>query len=213
MVIFTELRLNDKKDVLSVECYLENLAMYKNMYIDEVLLYHYSNASEIDGLPIDPSKVVEVYSNKDSDASVKAVSLRVADGELVGKNLGAEHFNKELFFVMVSCGGDFDYEASYAEGSDNPKDVALILDWDILYKAGIQYVAYLNHCRSLGNYPSGYEAFTVLWFALKFAMEVKDYTQVLLTWKRFLRFVGLSSTKETRKNDDFCIDFSNAFGK
>lgn len=191
MVIFNELRISDDKEKLIVDCYVENLSFYSDMYISSIDLYYYKNADST-GNPVDCDKVLSVYENKNDDKTVRAVRkcIDIADADVLG--LQQPNFDGGLFFVRVECDGDLAPEAySLPCGMDDVVDIGIIVDWEKLYHGGMQYISRLTDgCADPCEGVPGLENFIILWHSFRIALSVPDYVLIGKLWSRILRLLG-----------------------
>ena len=189
MVVFNELRISDDKKSLIVDCNIEGLKVYDNMYIQSVTVYHYKNASNC-GLPLDQDKVITMLDN-DENTSLQSFRGCVSKEQI--KSIGVDGFEVEMFLVKVKCAGNMGIEVVlYPCGTDNTVDIAVVPDWEFLYSTGMRYVArFAGKCGDPCEIPDGFNNFVMLWFALKLAFETSDYAQMFALWDkiRALRFV------------------------
>lgn len=194
MVIFNDLRINDDKDKIFVDCYIGDLSAYDNMYIKSIYIYHYSNASTVDGMPINMEKAYLLFDNREnSDTSVRAVStIFTIDDTYTVEGFGVNKFDGEIFYVMVLCDGELGDVSSYVETAAESIDIGIILDWDKLYQLGMSYVSSFGP-GNICNFPQGYDLFLLFWFGLKMALEIKDYNQIHKLWDKFLRTIAYGS--------------------
>lgn len=186
MVIFNDLRIDEAKEKLYVECFVEDLPAYDNMYIKSIYVYHYSNASTVDGAPIRMNRAIQIYNNSNDDTTVRTVSARLLQSQLQSiSNFGTTSLAGELFFVMVTCDGELGDTSEYASDAAETVDIGITMDWGRLYEYGMKYITGFN--GNPCNFPQGYENFIMLWFGLKLALEIKDYVQIINLWNKFQR--------------------------
>lgn len=188
MVIFNELRITEDGNCIIVDCEVENVDVYANMYIQSIYLEYYENAS---AASMPSSKAYRLYENLDADTTVKGKRL-VFSKDLLGlTNMGITDFDGGLFYVIVNCDGELPASASSMPcGYDNTTDIGAILDWRVFYTRGMSWVASIvsgcgepNFCEN----PTGFEDFVLLWNALKLALSTCNWDMVTELWKRFLR--------------------------
>lgn len=189
MVIFNELRISDDKTSLTIDCAIENLNIYENMYIKNIYLEYYKNASTY-GVP--STKAIKVY-DKESGTELQAVRICIDAAEIQAHpDFGVTTFAGGLFYVIVNCDGTLPADVSLLScGADSTVDMAVALDWKMVYHTGMQFISKMNSrcfddCSDMG----GYKNFVMLWYALRFAIESCDYTQVEKTWENFLKIYG-----------------------
>lgn len=195
MVTFNELRISDDRNCLIIDCEVERVDIYKNMYIKSVYLEYYKNAN---AASMPSSKAVCIYDNNTDATSVKALRISYSVSALARSEFGITNFDNGLFYVIVNCDGTLDKSiANYPCGYDETTDIGAILDWRAFYTRGMQYVTSLfngcNPCPEL----TGFEHFAVLWNALKMALSTCDWNLVSDLWDKFLmspsNFFGVSS--------------------
>ena len=75
MVTFNELRICEDGNYLIVDCEIDNVDVYKDMYIQNIYLEHYKDASAL-GMPGENAYLL--YENKCDDASVKGPILAIS---------------------------------------------------------------------------------------------------------------------------------------
>lgn len=193
MVIFNELRINDGKDKLFVECSVDNLSIYDKMYIKEVYLYHYSNADTI-GEPRDLSKVIQLFNNTVDDTTITTFRACVTPSDIPIGDYGFTTFDKGLFFVKVICDGELPASTSqFACGTDDTVDIGVIVDWKAMYTYGMQFVAELNRKDESCNPHDNFIQFILTWFSIKLAISSCDFDQLYKLWDRFIRLYAHSS--------------------
>jgi len=185
MVIFNELSIKEDKQSLVIDCSIEGLNIYDNMYIKSVYLDYYKNA-ESPGVP--SSKALVVYDKQEGEEEQRALRFCV-EKEQLPSDMGVSDFDKGLFFVTVICDGDLPASAALlACGADDTVDTAIVLDWQRVYEAGMKYISALNdQCFDDCNDLPGFKNFILLWNALRLSVETCDYGQIGRAWERFLR--------------------------
>ena len=199
MVIFNELRINDDKSAIIIDCSVEDLTIYTGMYIKTVELYHYKNITS-SGTPSNMQKVITVYENYNDDVTVKTVRRCVNETTIGTGVLGTDTIEKNIFFVRVICDGTMGPEISqFACGTDDTVDIGVVVDWQYLYAAGMGFVAAMDTCTDGCKSMAGYEQFILTWFGIKLALSACDFDQLAILWDRFLKlysntFVSNSST-------------------
>ena len=187
MVVFNELRIAEDGGCLIVDCEIENVDLYKNMYIESIYIDYYKNTSAVT-MPSD--KAFLVYENKTGDTSVRAKRVSMSAVSLTRSEFGISSFDDGLFYVIVNCAGVPGSDiVNYPCGTDNPQRIGVILDWRAFYQRGMNYVgAILGTCRKTNwcDSPDGFEDFIILWNALKLAIDTCDWTLVKDLWEKFL---------------------------
>lgn len=188
MITFNDLRINEDKDRLYIDCMVDSEYESKDVWIDSIQLVYYNNILS-DGLIKDRGKVVTVYPGDGEDSfeeqrkffagSVTLDDLSVMSSE----NEPDVVFDKGLFYVIVTCDG--------TEVPEDYQDFVVVPDWEFIYSVGMPFVAQLavsgvNKC----DFPAQFEEFTVIWYALQLAFATCEFSQVELLWNRFLRFAS-----------------------
>jgi hypothetical protein len=193
MVIFNELRIKEDRSALIVDCSVEWLTVYDNMYISSIELYHYRN-TDSSGLPIDIEKVITVYENKNADTSVRAVRKCVSETTLAAGTLGVTTFKDGIFYVRVMCDGIPGAEISqFACGSDDTVDIGIVPDWKSLYDKGMGFVTVMGGCKAFCDPNAAYEQFLLNWFSIRLAMTACDFDGLREAWDRYFRLNNCSS--------------------
>lgn len=184
MVTFNELRICEDGNYVIVDCEIDNVDVYKDMYIQNIYLEHYKNASSV-GMPSD--KAILLYENKYNDATVKGKRevLWVNDPRL--KDMGVSSFDGELFYAIIECGGDLGSAVAYMPcGADDTRAVGAIPDWNLFYRRGMGYIASLfDDCGNPCQPTDEFEHFILLWNALRLAIETCDWETVKDLWDKF----------------------------
>lgn len=186
MVIFNELRITDDKKALIVDCMVEGLDIYNNMYIESIYLDYYKSCSTI-GVPSD--NAICLFDNTENpDTTVKAKRIRKLVDTLPD-TFGTDKFDGGLFYVIVKCNGKLPAEAAlFSCGTDDVVDVGIVLDWYSLYKKGMAYISYLaSGCNDPCADTASYQQFIFIWHALNSAIAAKDYHQICKVWEKFIR--------------------------
>ena len=184
MIIFNELRIVNERGCLVVDCEVEGVDVYKDMYIKSIYLEYYKNAN---AASMPSEKAMLVYENAKDDRTVRAKRVSVSEASLGNSPLGVTTFGGGLFYVVVKCEGDLpasvvNYPCTY----DDATKIGAVLDWKTFYERGMQYVASLfGGCNPCPDY-SGFEHFAVLWEALKMAIATCDWNLVSELWDKFL---------------------------
>ena len=184
MITFNELRISDNSGCLIIDCEVEQVDVYKNMFIQSIYIEYYKNANPA-SMPSE--KALCVYDNTTSDVKVRAKRLNVRLDTIAKSDMGVTTFDNGLFYVIVNCGGDPNYTVlNMPCGYDDTRRLGVILDWKALYTRGMQYVNSLfNGCNSCPDL-TGFEHFAVLWNALRMAISTCDWNLVNELWDKFL---------------------------
>ena len=194
MVIFNELRIKEDRSGLIVDCSVEYLTVYENMYISTIELYYYKNADS-SGMPINTSKVLTLYENTTPDTTVKSVRKCVSETTLASNTLGVTTFKDGIFYVKVTCDGTLGSEISqFACGSDDTVDLGIVPDWKSLYDRGMGFISKMGGCKSFCDPNAGYEQFILNWFAIRLAMVACDFDGLAEAWDRYFRLNSCTSS-------------------
>lgn len=188
MVIFSELSLSEDGSRLSVECSVRDLSIYDGMYIKSIAVEYYANA-QVSG---EPSEAIRIFDNAGADKTVKYVRTYLdASDARVKKMFELSTFSGGLFYIIVECDGELGAAvAGLPCGYDETRDTGVILDWCLLYRIGMNYIAEMNcKCHSECRNLSGFDGFVILWHSIRVASESKDLTMLKTLWKKFLRVV------------------------
>ena len=189
MVIFSELALSEDGSRLSVECSVRDLSIYDGMYIKSIAVEYYANA-QVSGEPSE--KAIRIFDNAGADNTVKYVRTYLdASDARVKKMFELSTFSGGLFYIIVECDGELGAAvAGLPCGYDETRDTGVILDWFLLYRIGMNYIAEMNcKCHSECRNLSGFDGFVILWHSIRVASESKDLTMLKTLWKKFLRVV------------------------
>lgn len=196
MVTFDELKIKNDGTVLDIVCSVEDLPIYNDMYIQRVSVEYYKNALSSGALS---DKSIVVYENKDNNTDVRsvAVGLSYLNAEVKTK-FGIEDFTNGLFYVVVECDGTLPAEvATMPCGYDSTVDTGMVFDWKAVYDQGIQYIALMNRqCADRCEDVAGFKDYVLLWHSLRMAMYACDRIMIEKLWKKFLRHVGVESSKK-----------------
>lgn len=189
MVIFSELALSEDGSRLSVECSVRDLSIYDGMYIKSIAVEYYANAQVSGELS---EKAIRIFDNAGADKTVKYVRTYLdASDARVKKMFELSTFSGGLFYIIVECDGELGAAvAGLPCGYDETRDTGVILDWCLLYRIGMNYIAEMNcKCHSECRNLSGFDGFVILWHSIRVASESKDLTMLKTLWKKFLRVV------------------------
>lgn len=193
MIVFNELRLSDDRSNLLIDCFIEGLAIYKDMWIKSIYVEYYKNALA-SGAPSE--KAIQVFDNENEDTSITAVRVCLpASSSKVLENFEISSFNDGLFYVIVDCDGTpAAVTSTYPCGYDETRDTGVVLDWQHIYEYGMQYIAQVaNSCTNPCNDMSGLDNFIITWNTLKLAISTCDYTLIEKVYSKFLRYAGVGS--------------------
>ena len=196
MVQFSELRMNEDKSKLVVDCFIEGLEIYADMYIKAIYVDYYGNREE--SLP--SAKCIQIYENEDKEGNVDTavqavrVSLEASSAD-VKEKFGISDFQNGLFYVTVMCDGTLPATVSTMScGYDNTTDYGIIVDWEMLYTLGMRYATSYNfgckRCREEENF----ETFVLIWNSIKMAVQSCDFSVLERLWGKFVRLFGTSAS-------------------
>jgi len=193
MVLFNELRITEDRKCLIVDCEVDRVDLYSNMYIDSIYIEYYKN-SPVSGMPSDKAYIL--YENSSSDNTVKSVIRSMDIAALKSSDMGIDSFRDGLFYVIVKCDGELGTVPSGMPcGYDNVTDIAVILDWKSFYERGMNFVSSMfNNCGDKCAVPAGFEQFVLLWNALKLAISVCDWDAVNMLWDNIIGTGGYGQT-------------------
>ena len=197
MVRFNELRITEDRKCLIVDCEVEQIGLYSDMYIDEIRLDYYKN---VDSSGIPTTKSYQMWKYQDGDPKMRGVRVSMDDTALSDTEFGIDTFKDELFYVTVICGGDFAnnmtvHGSELPCGVDNNVDIQAVIDWKGFYERGMQFVSSMYGCGAdKCEIPAGFEDFILLWNALKAAIAVCDWPLVAKLWDRILRSRAYNKT-------------------
>lgn len=187
MVIFNEIRLSDDKDKIIVDCSVEDLSVYSNVYIESIYIDYYKNNQKVTGYS---DKAIQIYNNTEGTLvkTVRTCLSMTTDELKIETNFGINSFDDGMFYIFVYCGGTPSAEvATMPCGYDEDMDVAVVLDWQKLYEVGMSYIAqYSNDCTCAQ--PAGLDNFILSWNALKLASGTCDYALMSKLYDKLVRF-------------------------
>lgn len=179
MVVFDELRIDNKGEYLYIGAHLRKDLQDAAVRIEEVWV---CDSSHYEEGPI-PSKAEKVYQyNKSAGDALWSVSLKVSpegkyndQGDLVNTydNLPTTFAGKLLFVYVVVAGID---ELTSPCGCASNPSIGVALDMGIIYKQFMNYMNELacsNKCNS--RMPQGLTDFILRFNALLLAMDSKHY--------------------------------------
>lgn len=187
MIVFNELRLSEDKKDLIVGCGIEDLSIYDGLYIDTVYLEYYKNMQS-SGSPSE--KAILLYDNEKSGINEQA--LRICFNEsLIPEDFGTNKFEGGIFYIIIRCDGPSSALANLGTmscGFDNTVDIGVVIDWQMLYAVGMQYIAKLStSCDSDCPDSTGFSSFSILWNAIRLAAFTCDYNVLEKLWDKFMR--------------------------
>lgn len=187
MVIFNELRIVEDYSAMYIDCAVEGLDIYEDMYIKRIWLDYYKTCGVVGVPSLEHSMLI--YENVNDDETIKGRRIRVRPTDLDTSKFGTSTFENGIFYVTVECDGTLPPEAAqYACTTDDTVDVGVILDWYKVYKKGMAFIASATRkCADLCSDTSGYQQFVFIWHALSTAIAAKDYTLLCSMWDKFLR--------------------------
>ena len=193
MITFNELRLSDNRKNLIVDCVVDDA--YKDLvYISGIYLEYYANASALGSIS---DKAYTIWENTVPDESIISKRAVVPDAILPTSKLGVSTFVGGMFYVIVKCEAKTNLNAaglaqlaalaSSSCDSDTTTDVGIVLDWNMVYNNGMQYVSAMAVSCDTCELPVGYEEFILIWYGLRLALSTCDTSQAAMMWDRFLR--------------------------
>ena len=191
MVRFNELRITEDRKCLIVDCEIEPIGLYANMYIDEIRLDYYKNVDS-SGLPTTKSYLM--WQHKEGDPEMKGVRTSAKEQDIIDAGFDIDLlddglFRDGLFFVTVICSGAPSSVASTLPcGTDVDRESQAVIDWKGFYERGMQFISSMYGCGAdKCAIPAGFEDFVLLWNALKAAIAVCDWPMVAKLWDRITR--------------------------
>lgn len=184
MVHFDELRISSDKQTILIQCHIKDFDAYKNMYIKSIKIEYYKKRG-LAGVP--GNNAVTLYQNTTDDKDVRAVQAMLSVGALNEAVFGTGTFRGGLFYVTVTCDGTLAPSIALLDcGADNTVTVGLVLDWELVYMMGMQFVkAGFSPCSDC-DIPDNFEHFLLAWNSLKLAMDSCDYDTVDKIWDRYM---------------------------
>jgi len=187
MVRFNELRITEDRSCLIVDCEIEQIGLYSDVYIKTIYLDYYEY---VDGSGFPTTKSFVLYDNEDDDTRVKGQRIAMVDTALSRTEFGINSFKDGLFYVTVECAGTLPASVSSLPcGADSMLDTQVVIDWKGFYERGMQYISSMvSGCADKCSMPVGFEEFILLWNALETAIAVCDWPLVAKLWKRILRY-------------------------
>jgi len=192
MIRFNELRITGDGECLVVDCEIEPIGLYSNMYIDEIRLDYYKNVDS-SGLPT--TKSFCMYKDGDAETTgLRGVRVSMLDSKLPDTQLGVDTFKNGLFYVTVICDVAAGAPAPTVNaamlpcGTDDAVNSQAVIDWRGFYERGMQYISSMYGCGAdKCEIPAGFEDFILLWNALKAAIAACDWPLVSKLWDRIMR--------------------------
>lgn len=180
MVTFDDLRISSDKQSVVVECHVDQYDIYKDMYIKSIHIEYFRNRGVV-GVP--GEHAICIYENTEPDTTVQQIRKTLSVNSLSADKFGTDKFDGGLFYVTVQCDGNLPASAaSYGCWADNTVDVGVILDWQVLYHQGMQYVAALTDACNVCDSMSDFEHFILVWNAIKLAIDTCDWVQLDKLW-------------------------------
>lgn len=176
MIKFNELRISEDKSYLKVNCQVENLDGYSNVYIDGIYAIKYTDfkptASSFSDYS-DTSKVV-IY---DGDPT-KHIEIAKSSENFSGGLSGA------LYFILVTHTGNVSTSLlAYDCSADEQITYGVVLDWEKVYSEGMQYaLQFFKNCGENCNDNRAWEDFILRWEAFKLAISTCDWVLVSELW-------------------------------
>lgn len=192
MVIFNELRISDDRSCLIIDCAIDKVSVYSDMYIQSIYLEYYRNAHSA-SMP--GEKAYLLYENTGNDKKVRSKKIIFRQAELGLTQFGIEDFDGGLFYVVVSCDGDMPATVSCLPcDMDSTVDIGAIVDWRSFYQNGMQLISSMfGPCSDPCASNDAFEHYILLWNALKLALSTCDWTFVTDLWGRLTNYPADSS--------------------
>lgn len=188
MVVFNDLRLADDKNSLLVDCFVEDLNIYENVYITEIAVDYYKNV-ETSGVASD--KAIVIFNNDTPDTSIKAVHACLTKETLAehSETFGTDTFDGGLFYVFVTCSDTVSAAAaSLPCGYDDVVDIGVVPDWKMLYEIGMNYTMRMaGKCFDECADQADFIQFLLIWNSLKMAIDTCEFALIEKVWDRILR--------------------------
>ena len=186
MITFNELRLNDERDSIIVDCQIEDVDIYDNAYIKAVYLEYYKNVDATSvGTP--SSKAIQIFPATDGendDTSIRALRIIYNQNQIPDtENFGTAVFENGLFYIIVQC----DYDGQIADEDESMTDVGVVLDWFLIYQIGMSYASALSKIDNFCYLPSEFETLVLMWYAIRLSIDVGDWNRIMELWPKFVR--------------------------
>lgn len=197
MILFNELRMTDDKSRLIIDCHIEGLDIYKDMYIKNIYVDYYGNRE----VTLPSARCVKVYENADDEGNpvttVQAVRVNLDLSDAVRKQFIISTFAGGLFYVTVECDGTVPATVSTMPcGYDTSVDYGVIVDWEMLYTLGMRHATTYNFgCGACGD--DDFETFVLMWNSIKLAVQSCDFTVMERFWEKFIRAFAVTDTAVT----------------
>jgi len=189
MIRFNKLKLSEDKSRILVDCFVSNISIYSKMFIKEIFVEYYKNAT-VSGAVSD--KAIKIFDNTTNEPSLRAVYATLDMNHLeVKEKFGLTSFDSGLFYVIVRCDGELSPDlATLPCGFDKTEYTGVVLDWKRLYEEGIQHAAAMSNACGDTCDTRAFDAFMMIWNSLKLAITVCDYKLIARLWEKFLRSYG-----------------------
>lgn len=184
MVVFNELRISDDKESIVIDCNIQDVSYYTEMYINGIYLEYYKDFSEASSLG---ERAITVYEKGDGDAMTYI--RRIVNLDEIRDTIGLESLAGGLFYVVVDCDGTLPADIiQYGAWASSATDVGVVFDWEMLYRLGMQYVAQYYYGDKVCADKNGLVQFILLWNALRLAINTGDWSMVNSLWGKFTSF-------------------------
>lgn len=166
-----------------IDCCIDSNLSDEDIWISTIQLVNYDNLLT-DGIIYDSSKVLTCYDDQEGKKKQTTVAIEVPAKSLSALSDTTEIlFDRGLFYVLVSCGGEDADESEIA--------YAVVPDWQFIYSIGMPFVSKIAHSTGKEcTIPKKFEEFVIVLNALKLAFEGNNFTSIATLWKKFLRFAG-----------------------
>ena len=190
MILFNELRLNDSKDKIIIDCSVRGIEAYSGINIEAIYVDYYKN-SLVYGTPSELAVQLDVVPGKEFIGSVSVEQFQQS---------GISTFDGGLFYVIVETSGTPSASvASAACGYDENVSVGVVADWEKLYVGAMSIVnSLVSDCSACKDF-SGFEQLVVMWHALNAAIDSCDSVRLHKLWDKFLRYTKTSAAVNAAK--------------
>ena len=177
MIKFNELRISEDKQYMKVNCQVETLEGYSDVYINGVYAIPYKNFKPTASRKsdYDSSDYVTLYNGAPS----KHIEICKSRNFFPGQTL-----QDSLYFIMVTHEGEVSFSlTNYNCTADEEIAYAVILDWERIYKEGMQFVLqFFKNCGTNCSDNKAFEDFVLRWEAFKLAIATCDWVLVSELW-------------------------------
>jgi len=190
MVVFNELRISDDKESIVIDCHIQDVSYYTEMYINGIYLEYYKDFSDARALG---ERAYTVYEKGDGDAMTYI--RRIVQLDDLQYKTGVGSLEGALFYVVVDCDGELPQDIiQYGAWASTTTDVGVLFDWEMLYHRGIQHIASYYYQDKMCGDTSGLQEFILLWNALRLAIQTGDWPLVNTLWDKVHSFSIMGGT-------------------